>query len=500
MWYASYMTTYLRNIDNFMASTGLEAYRVGGSVRDEILGRRSKDADYVVCHSPLTNIVDSIKLTDARAKITPLKLRDGRQVGVRFAKPGMGLVEVVMPRTERKVESTSGTIRGQGNERHAFEIVCDPDVSLQEDATRRDFTFNALYKSVRGEHVNGWGDRPYGDMGIIDPTGRGVADLERGLVRTTHESSFRDDPLRTLRALRFVSVLGFDLSDEALGQMVKHSSAVTGLTGKGVSGTALDELCKLLMGRHVAKALRLARDSGVLAVLLPELADMIGHDQQNSHHEFSTDEHTFTALDAAAGLDCSLRVRMALLFHDSGKPAVEWIGDDGYKHYFEAKNQPGSKDHEVEGAERARKALGRLNAERPMRRDVPLLIERHMVPLSLKVKPSKVRKWRTDLGDDLLADLFKHRLCDVMGKGVVDYDSLRAIARLEEIREDAVRAKVPSKVSDLPITGHDLMALGLEGRAIGEVQKALLHEVVSQPDRNDRDWLLGRAAKLAAKK
>jgi tRNA nucleotidyltransferase (CCA-adding enzyme) len=122
-----------------------------------------------------------------------------------------------------------------------------------------------------------------------------------------------------------------------------------------------------------------------------------------------------------------------------------------------------------------------------------------MVPLSMRVKPSKVRKWRTEIGDDLLADLLKHRLCDVIAKGVVDYDAMRAIARLEQIREDAVAEGVPVKVTDLPITGHDLIEIGLSGPAIGEVQRQLLHEVVSQPDREDREWLLGRAAKLATK-
>lgn len=468
---------------------GENAFRVGGSVRDEILGRKAKDGDYVVRNHTLDQMHARLATSPAlrphgRARksdpgITKLELRTGQHVGWRLGRPYD--IEIAMPRAERAAAVTGDV----GNVRHAFEIEVDPAITLAEDALRRDFTMNAIYRNVA-------------TGGIADPLD-GQFDIDAKLVRTTHESSFRDDPLRTLRALRFVATLGFDLTDAAYGQMFVHSKSVTGLTGKGVSGTALDELCKLLMGRDVAKAMRLARDSGVLAVLVPELAAMLGHDPQNSHHEFTTDEHTFTALNAAASLECSLAVRLALLFHDSGKPAVEWIGKDGMKHFFQSKDVEGSRDHEVASAELWDAFCDRMNVDRKLRQTVRTLILRHMVPLSLRVKPSKVRKWRTEIGDDMLADLFKHRLCDVIAKGVVDYEAMRAIARLEEIREDAVRDGVPVKASDLPISGHDIIALGITGPAVGEVLAALLHEVVSQPDREDREWLLSRAAKLASK-
>lgn len=483
--------TYTRRTDDFIASLGLpEAYRVGGSVRDEILGRRCKDADYVVRGIERDELKRTCRKTGA--DVSDLKLRDGRKVGVRVHKRGLGLMEIMLPRTDVKREASDDE-----NARHAFEIITNPDLTLGQDAIRRDLTINALYKIVPTQHVNGWGETGMGERGIIDPTGHGIADLQEGIIRTTYENSFTDDPLRVLRALRFRSVLDFELADETREQMTNQAHAVTGLTGKGVSGTALEELCKLLMGRHVANALRDARDTGVLAVLLPELSDMLDFIQESKYHDMTTDEHTFTALDAAAGLDCSLRVRMALLFHDSGKPEVSWMGEDNHLHFYESKDVEDSEDHAVAGARRARKALKRLNAERPMLRDVPLLVERHMVSLSMRTKAAKVRTWRCDLGDELLEDLFKHRLCDVLGKGVIDYEAVQAIARLEKIREDAQHAKVPLAAKELAISGHDLMALGLEGRQIGIVQKQLLHEVVSQPERNEHEWLMGRAAKLA---
>lgn len=470
---------YANRVDKFMAATGLtEVYRVGGSVRDELLGRKAKDCDYVVREATLIEI--GVALNKAGAKITPLKLRDGRQIGWRANKKGLGLVEIAMPRTEVARER-----KANENQRHAFEIITNPNLSLADDSKRRDFTINALYKRI-----------PTGE--IIDPTGVGQRHIQDKCLETTHYNSFRDDPLRILRALRFRATLGFPLTNNAYAQMEDHAAEVTGLTAKGVSGTALSELCKLLMGRHVAAALKDMRDTGVMAAFLPELAPMIGFEQGSKYHDLTTDEHTFAAIDAAANLNCSLRVRMALLFHDCGKPESSWLGEDGHLHYYE-NPELGKEDHALIGRRLANRALKRLNAEKKLINDVTRLVERHMVPLTVKTKPTKVRKWRTELGDELLADLFKHRLCDILGKETIDYSAMEAIARLEQIRSEAQRQGVPTSAHDLEINGHDLMDLGLQGRDIGNVQKQLLHEVVSQPDRNDREWLLGRAAKLAKK-
>lgn len=468
MWYGSSM---LHAADSYIANLGLDAYRVGGSVRDEILGRRSKDADYVVRNADLERVGAALRRGGSRP--TSLKLRDGRQVGWRTPAPGVGLIEIALPRTEVST----------GPGRQDFEIVVDPNLPLNRDAERRDFTINALYRDVYTHE-------------IVDPLGRGRHDLEHRLLNTTHPDSFRDDPLRTLRALRFVATLpGFDLSKVTFAEMCRHAGAAHGLTQRGVSGTALAELEKILMGRRVAKALRYARDAGVLSVLLPELDDMLGFEQESRYHDMTTDEHTFTALDAAAAMHCDLRVRMALLFHDAGKPRSAWKGDDGRLHYY-ANPDLGTEDHEIIGARLAAQALARLNAPASLRRDVTTLIERHMVSLSGKVRPAKVRRWRCELGDELLADLLKHRLADVMGKGSVDYSHLRALARLEQIREDAERHGVPASVKDLAINGHDAKALGLRGAGIGKALRAVLHEVVSQPDerRQSREWQLERLA------
>jgi tRNA nucleotidyltransferase/poly(A) polymerase len=469
--------TYLDRTDNFMGALGVEAYRVGGSVRDELLGRRVKDADYMVRGVDLYALGKLLRV-DSDTKVTPLSLRDGRQAGWRVARKGLGLIEVVLPRTELPREPLPGE-----NVHRAFEIVVDPTITKQEDAKRRDFTFNALYKLIP-------------DGPIADPTGTGLYDLQHRFIRTTHPDSFRDDPLRTLRALRFVSTLGYELTTDTREQMTEHAHAVTGLSANGyASGTVLDELCKLLMGQDPAGALRIARDTGVLGTLLPELAPMIGFDQGSRYHDLTTDEHVFTALETAAHVDAPLRVRMALLFHDAGKPESAWIGKDGRKHYYANGD---TEDHEIVGARLWDETAARLGAERTLRNDVRTLIENHMVTVSGEVKYTRVARERVRLGDDMLRDLYLHRMCDICGKGKPNKVHLAKMGEMERVRLAAVDAKVPASVKELAINGHDLKDLGADGRKIGDTLRAVLDEVVCQPNEQlrSRDWQLARAKAL----
>jgi tRNA nucleotidyltransferase (CCA-adding enzyme) len=495
------MSDYVTRTDEFMASLGLETYRVGGSVRDELLHRRVKDADYMVRGASLPRLGSKLMgALHGSGTLKALKLRDGRQAGWRVSSKNqkLGVIEITLPRKEVST--------GPGH--RDFEIVLDPELSLAEDASRRDFSFNALYK-------------PLPDGPIADPTNCGLYDLQHKLVRTTHPDSFRDDPLRTLRALRFVSTLGYDLATNTYDEMKLHADAVDGLTDKGVSGTVLDELCKILMGQDAVKALRLARDTGVLATILPELSPMIGFDQGSRYHDLTTDEHTFKALETAVHVDAPLRVRMALLFHDAGKPASAWVGTDGRKHYYEpddetwykicladgsihqgnTKTPAKPRDHEIESESLWLKAAYRLNAPRDLRRDVATLIRNHMVPVSGKVKGSKVRRDRVKFGDEMLRDLHLHRACDLTGKDRADKNHMKHIMLRERIREESAFAGIdcPSSVKELQINGKDVMKLGAEGKAIGDILSAVLDEVVCQPNNQtlSREWQLERAETYA---
>lgn len=458
-----------------------EVYRVGGSVRDEELGRRAKDSDYMVRGAGFESIAH--ELQSHGAKISPLRLRDdGKQIGWRAKVRDIGVLEVVLPRTEIST----------GPSRHDFDIRLDPQLELVEDAQRRDFTINALYRNVKtGE--------------IVDPLCVGLQHLAAHKLHTVHAHTFAEDPLRILRGLRFVSMLGFTFTKETQRQMRKHAEAVTGLTQKGVSGTALEELSKLLMGASPGIALQNMAETGVMAHFLPELQPMVDFDQRSRYHDHTTSDHVFAAVQHAANMHshAPLRVRMALLFHDSGKPTMAWTDEVGLQHYYALTPKRAIElgagvnsleAHEAWSARHASDALHRLNAPKQLRKDVITLIERHMLPVWDDIKPFKVRKWRSELGDNMLRDLITHRTCDILAKGdIPPQEQLDALAWVANEQQRAIDMHVPVSVNDLPISGRDIVELGARGPQIGEVQRKLLHDVIAQPKLNNRDWVLSRA-------
>ena len=488
MWYGSPMAR-IKDMDKLIGALDAEVYRVGGSVRDEILGKRPKDADYLVRGVGLDGLGALLR---GLGPTTPIIARDRTQIGWRTHVPTLGLAEVTLPRKEYN----DGAGRAQ-------KIVVGPGFSLAEDSVRRDFTFNALYKGVG----DGFPESAL-EGGVIDPLGSGLWDLQHRIIRTTHEDSFRDDPLRTLRALRFVSTLNADLSDETLEQMHRWAHAVDGWMQGGVSGTVLDELKKLLMGQCPAKSLRIARDTGVLAVAFPELAPMLNFDQSSRYHDLTTDEHTFKSLETAAHVDAPLRVRLALLFHDAGKPETAWRGKDGRLHYYEPSDKlwnevnagnvhplPKPVDHEVASARLWDEAAKRLNVDKALRDNVRALILHHMVPTKTKNLGTRVRRMRVKFGDELLRDLFIHRTCDLSGKGVkVALNHIEHIAKMERARQAAEAAGIPKSVKDLEINGKDAHELGLNGRDIGAALSRVLDEVVCDPSdqKLTREWQLAR--------
>lgn len=460
--------------DNYMRSLDLDVYRVGGSVRDDIMGKTPKDADYMVRGASLSELRATL------GGASPLKLRDGQHVGYR-----KGNIEVVLPRTE------VSTGPGHGD----FEIVVDPMLSLEKDAHRRDFTFNALYKRLADDE-------------ILDPTGRGVDDLRHRTVEITHIDSFRDDPLRMLRALRFVSQ-GFTLGEFTKTIMIASAPSITGLTANGhTSGTVFTEMSRILMGEHVGDALRLARDTGVLGTLFPELDLMLAFDQGSRYHDLTTDEHTFMAIETASHVDAPLHVRWALLFHDAGKPLTAWVGKDQRRHYYKRDEKDvipllgfvlvggENLDHQDKGAQLWAQAANRMNVDNDTKKRVKNLIQDHML-IPKKAIGVQARRLRVKLGDRALQDLIMHRACDLSAKGgkKVNHESLKALRELEAARIAAKDARIPASVKELAINGHDLIDLGVPGRKIGDALNAVLDEVVVRADdlAMTAEWQLRRA-------
>ncbi len=177
----------------------------------------------------------------------------------------------------------------------------------------------------------------------------------------------------------------------------------------------MGELSKLLLGAQPAKALRLARDTGVLVHLLPEFEPAIGFEQESRWHGLTVDEHTFEVVQAAADAGFPLRVRLAALFHDLGKPQAAWRGTDGRLHYY-AKQGYSDRSHEQISAALAEHALERLRYPTDLRKRVVRIVRSHMIDPG-KADPLRARRLLSRYGAGMLFDLLDHKEADLRGKG-----------------------------------------------------------------------------------
>ena len=219
--------------------------------------------------------------------------------------------------------------------------------------------------------------------------------------------------------------------------------------GGGLAADGMGELSKLLLGREPARALRLARDTGVLVELLPEFEKAIGFDQESRYHSLTVDEHTFEVVQAAADQNYSLAVRLAALFHDLGKPHVAWRGSDGRLHYY-AKPGFSDKSHEQVGCELAQSALSRLRYPNALRSRVLRIIRHHMFQIG-KGDALRARRFLAKHGDEVAFELVDHKEADYRGKpGENGGPPLEDIEKLERFRgaaETGARPPAPARRS-----------------------------------------------------
>jgi tRNA nucleotidyltransferase (CCA-adding enzyme) len=467
-------------LEEYVRGLDIDAYLVGGAVRDELLGLdSSKDADFLVPgldtdglrralepHGRVEDLVVADRLVGVRLHPRDKTVRRLARAGIEFAPP-------------RKEVST-------GPGRHDFEIVADPLLPIEDDMRRRDFTVNAMARRLStGE--------------LVDPLD-GRRDLEQRVLRTVSPTSFAEDPLRLVRALRFVSQLGFDPDPATVQQMREEAASVRLVSGERIGGglhaDGLGELSKLLLGREPARALRLARDTGVLVELLPEFDAAIGFEQESRYHDLAVDEHTFAVVQAAADAGTSLAVRLAALFHDLGKPHVAWRGPDGRLHYY-AKPGFSQRSHEQVSAELATGALNRLRYPNALRSLVGRIVRHHMFQVG-NGDPRRARRFLAKYGDELAFELVDHKEADFRGKRTEGGPPVADLEKVGRFR-DALRREQgsPHRIADLAVDGNDLLDLGFSaGPQLGQALQSLLHDVVEEPSANTRDTLLRRAAEL----
>ena len=422
-----------------LENAGFAAYAVGGCVRDACLGLTPHDYDLCTAATPA-----EMKALFADHTLVLAGEKHGT-VGVVM---DGDVVEITTFRTE-------GDYR---DNRHPDRVEFVTDI--EKDLSRRDFTVNAMaYSPTRG---------------LCDPFG-GREDLKKGILRAVGdaETRFREDSLRILRGVRFA--VRFRLTPEEKTE--KAMADLSGLMENLARERVFSELDGLLP--HL-RAEDLIRYSTVLCAVIPELRATLGFDQRTHHHIY--DIYTHTA-QVVAGVPATSVLRWASLLHDIGKPTCFTLDEAGCGHFY---------GHAKVSAEMANTVLHRLKAPTALRSRVERLIELHMPPLTADKK--LLRRRVAQHGFETVYDLLRLQESDVKGTGVTEY--ALSFAGVEEILKEIEAENACLTLKDLAISGHDLMALGFSGPAIGKTQRYLLEQVLEERLPNEKEALLSAAQTL----
>ena len=435
------------HIDTLRAH-GFAAYAVGGALRDALRGAEAYDWDLASSAAP-----------EQVQALFPGSVYENAfgTVALRVA----GLPEPLQITTFRQDHDYADF-------RRPHRIVFGGTIEV--DLARRDFTMNAL----------AWGGPPgvEAEPGLVDPYD-GAVDIEARRIRAVGEPAarFREDALRILRAIRFAATLpGFEIEPATLAAIREHAPLTAHLSGERV----LAELDRLLLAPTPSIGLRLLADTGVLAVVMPELEAQRGVPQNKIPGE-DLWGHTLRTVDASAATPV---VRLAALLHDIGKPAT--LADGRFV------------GHDTVGATIAIELLDRLHAPRERTDHVSRLIRHHMFSVEPRSSDAAVRRFLVRVGLDLVDDLLLLREADNVGSGL-PADAGRVSTLRRRIAEQ-LEAKVALDRTQLAIDGHEVMReLGIgPGPQLGRILDALTDRVIADPRLNDRPRLLSLARDIAA--
>jgi tRNA nucleotidyltransferase (CCA-adding enzyme) len=439
-----------------LQEAGHPTFVVGGAVRDVLLGREGRGADFDVATAARP---EDVRAIFGRSRTLPIGIKHGT-------------VTVVLGggETRRQVEVT--TFRGEG----AYADGRRPESvrflqSIEEDLARRDFTVNAL----------AWD--PVART-LVDPHG-GLADLEARVIRAVGDPAarFGEDGLRCMRAVRFAATLEMAL-DPATQAAIPGALA----TFRKVSAERVrDELTKLLLAGRPSLGLELMRETGLLGEVIPELLEGVGL-AQNRFHRHDVWRHTLVTVDA---VEPRLALRLAALLHDVGKPRTAEAREEapGENRFFH---------HESVGARLTDAILRRLRFSNAERELVTHLVAQHMYYYTGDWTPQAVRRFLRRVGPEHVDEVFALRAADIAGFGRGD-DPEHEIAPLRARVEEELRAAAALRVSDLAIGGADVMqALALSpGPKVGQVLARLLERVLDEPSLNTHEQLLALLPEVA---
>ena len=409
-----------------------KGYIVGGAIRDILLELKPKDVDFA------TNLPYGI-LKTLFSEYTP------KETGKSF-----GVLRIRINNIDYEIAKFREDIYGKEKK---VSFVDD----IKNDLARRDFTINAMAYNQK--------------EGIIDLY-NGQKDIENRIINFIGNAEERiiEDPLRVLRAFRFMSRLNFSLSENTIEAIKKQKDLLKNIPEERITM----EFSKLLLGENIKNTLTLMKDTGVLELIIPEFKATYDFNQCNPHHNLDLFNHI---INVVSKVPADLELRYSALLHDIAKPIVQTFDEKGIAHY---------KTHEIVGADMARDILARMKLPVKLIDTVVEIIKKHMV-LYKDITDKKFNKLLSEMGYDNLWRLIEHSIADNSSKNdeVVSTEN-----DLHERLKRAVEKQMQVTVNDLAINGKDLIELGFTGKEIGQIKKDLLDKYLSEEIQNEKEEML----------
>jgi len=423
-------------------STGYEAYLVGGCVRDFLLGKTPEDYDITTNALPQTvmKIFGDVAYT----------------VGT-----GLSHGTVTVVKDGFSAEVTTFRIDGDYLDSRHPESV-EFSANLLDDVMRRDFTVNSIVYSPCS--------------GMKDYVG-GLNDLEARIIRCVGDPQkrFEEDSLRILRALRFSSVLGFDIEEHTSKAIFEKAYLLKNISKERISS----EFIKLLCGKNVEKILLKYRE--VIAMFIPEICPMFDFEQHTPYHKYDVYVHSVKAVAAADNKDKMLRI--ATFFHDIGKPECFFTDENGIGHFY---------GHAKRSTEITDSVLKNLRFDNNLRTGICSLIKNHDAPIENDER--RIKRLLRNLGTDQFFRLLNLQRADNSAQSEIVLHRRERFDQVEKTAQKIISEKACFSLSDLNINGNDLLSLGIpNGKPIGIILNRLLEDVIENRIENKYDALIAVA-------
>lgn len=428
-----------------LQNNGYEAFLVGGCVRDSILGRPIHDYDITTSATP-----------DEMMKV----FKDKRiiETGLQH-----GTITIVID--DKPYEVTTYRIDGNYSDSRRPDKVTFTR-SLKEDLKRRDFTINAM---------------AYNDeVGLVDPF-NGMEDIEHYKIRCVGraEDRFSEDALRILRAIRFASQLGFVVDSDVSLNIHKMYKNLENISIERINS----EFCKIALSSDFCVQMVLYHE--VFSLFIPEIKSMIKFPQNNPYHVYDVWNHTVHAIEYCESDD--LVTRLAVFFHDIGKPHCYQDGEDGIRHF---------KGHGRVSADMADEIMKRLRFDNDTREKVVELVYYH--DATFEVGKKYVKRWLNKIGEEQFRRLLNVRRADIKAQADMNQGTrLQKIDNIGYILDEVLQDDECFSLKDLAVNGKDVMDTMLikSGKEVGYWLNEILTRVIDGRLKNDREdliyWMTG---------